>query len=140
MPTKFSFTMKERYFVSFPLFYHMVLSPFCPLISGRRDICLPNSPSVSTSLQKSTNLSFLPSTKPTRLLSFVRLSLFCPSLQASQYVDSYFFPMAGPFSFSMYVRLFIYLPSAVSFPLKVQLSLIIIHSSGRKLMNNVKLD
>ena len=73
----FPLRRKKRYFVSFPLFYH----PLCSSILTAhicRHICLPNSPSVSTSLQKSTNLSFLPSTKPTRLLSFVLLSLFLP--------------------------------------------------------------
>ena len=72
----FSFTTKKRYFVSFPLFYHPFFRPFWPPISGCRDTCLPKS--VSTSLQKSTNLSFLPSTKRTHLLSFVLLSLFLP--------------------------------------------------------------
>ena len=74
----FSFTAKKRCFVSFPLFYHPFFLPFLQLISGCWDICLPNSLSVSTSLPKSTNLSFLPSTKPTRLHSFVLLSLFLP--------------------------------------------------------------
>ena len=119
----FSFRTKKRYFVSFLLFYHSFFLPFWPLISGCRDICLPNSLSVSTSLQK-IHKSILPSFHYANTPPFIRPSFpLCPSLQASQYVHSYFFPMAGPFSFSMYVRLFIYLPSAVSFPLKVQLSL-----------------
>ena len=77
---------------------------------------------VAPEIHKSILPSFLPLSLHASFYSSVFPS-FCPSLQASQYVYSYFFPMKGSFSFSMYVRLFSYLPSAVSFPLNAQLSL-----------------
>ena len=134
MPANIFFYDEKEIFCFFPF----ILSPILSSILTAH-IRLPGYLSPQFSLYEylapKIHKSILPSFLPLSLHVSFHSSVFpsfCPSLQASQYVHSYFFPMEGPFSFSMYVRLFIYLPSAISFPLKVQLSLFIIHSSGGK--------
>ena len=76
MPTNIFLYDEKEIFCFFPFILSPVLSSILTAHIRLPDICLLNSPSVSTSLPKSTNLSFLPSTKPKRLLPFVLLSLF----------------------------------------------------------------
>ena len=110
-------------------FFPFILSPVLSSILTAH-IRLPGnlSPqfSVCEYLAPEIHKGILPSFLPLSLKASFHSSFFpsfCLSLQASQNVQSYFFPIKGSFSLSMYVRLFSYLPSAVSFPLNVQLSL-----------------
>ena len=123
MPTNIFLYDEKEIFCFFPF----ILSPVLSTILTAH-IRLPGylSPQVCEYLAPEIHKSILPSFLPLSVDASFHSSFFpsfCPSLQASQYVHSFFFPMKGSFSFSMYVRLFSYLPSAVSFPLNVQLSL-----------------